>query len=44
MLTDLLGYFRRNVKKMNDFEKRKALNEIKQIQMVLEKDLKRGVI
>jgi hypothetical protein len=45
MLNDLLGYFKRNSKKMSDFEKKKTLNEIKQIQLILEKDLKmRGVI
>lgn len=45
MLTDLFGYFKRNSKKMSDFEKKKALNEIKQIQLYLEKDLKlKGVI
>jgi hypothetical protein len=45
VLTDLLGYYKRNSKKMSDFEKKKTLNEIKQIQMILEKDLKlRGVI
>jgi hypothetical protein len=45
MLTDLLGYFRRNSKKMSDFEVRKSLNDIKLIQRELEKNLKmRGVI
>lgn len=45
MLTDLLGWYKRNSKKFSDFEKKKALNELKQIQNILEKDLKlRGVI
>jgi hypothetical protein len=45
MLNDLLGFFKRNSKKMSDFEKKKMLSEIKQIKIILEKDLKlRGVI
>jgi hypothetical protein len=45
MLTDLLGYFRRNSKKMKDYDLRKAIVEIKQIQCELERNLKmRGVI
>jgi hypothetical protein len=45
MLTDLLGYFRRNASKMNEFQIRKSLNEINQIQNELQKQLKlKGVI
>jgi hypothetical protein len=45
LLTDMVGYFKRNSKKMSDFEKKKTLNEINQIKIILEKDLKmRGVI
>lgn len=40
MLTDLLGYFKRNSRKMSAFEKKKALNEINQIQRLLENELK----
>lgn len=45
LLTDMLGYYKRNLKKMSDFEKKKTLSEIKQIQLILEKELKlRGAI
>lgn len=40
MLNDLLGYYKRNVRKLNDYQVKKELNEIKQIQMLMEKELK----
>lgn len=39
MLNDLFGYFRRNMKNMNDFEKKKMLKEIKQIESMITRDL-----
>jgi hypothetical protein len=45
LLTDLLGYFRRNASKMNEFQIKKSLSEINQIQNELQKQLKmKGVI
>jgi hypothetical protein len=40
MLTDTFGWVKRNLGKMNDFEKRKTLNEINQMKILLEKSLK----
>lgn len=39
MLQDTLGWVRRNVKNMNDFEQKKLLNEISQIKLMLERNL-----
>jgi hypothetical protein len=45
VLTDLLGYFKRNVRKMDDYQLQKGLNENKQITIIFEKELKqRGLI
>jgi hypothetical protein len=43
VLTDLLGYYKRNVRKMNEFQIKKELNEIKQIEKLLQQKL-RGVV
>lgn len=40
MLTDLIGYFSRNSRKMKSYEIKKALKEIKQIESLLERELK----
>jgi hypothetical protein len=40
MLTDTFGWVKRNIKKMNEFEKKKTLNEINQMKSFLEKELK----
>jgi hypothetical protein len=45
MLNDLAGYFKRNVRKMSEYETKKALNEIKQIEKILQQNLKmRGAV
>jgi hypothetical protein len=43
MLTDLLGYYRRQVVKMNNYQIKKELNEIKQIEKLLQQKLKGAV-
>jgi hypothetical protein len=40
MLTDQFGWIKRNIKNMNDNEKRKTLNEINQMKILIEKSLK----
>lgn len=40
MLTDTFGWIKRNLRNMNDHEKKKMLTEIKSIQGLLEKELK----
>lgn len=40
MLVDLFGYIRRNYHKWEDYEVRKTLKEIKQIEVFLERKLK----
>ncbi|MBL4951037.1 hypothetical protein JK635_02130 [Neobacillus sp. YIM B02564] len=40
MLVDILGWVRRNIKHMNDFEQRKLLNDINEIKLILERNLK----
>lgn len=40
ILTDTLGWVRRNIKNMNDFEQKKLLNEVTQIKSTLERNLK----
>lgn len=44
MLMDLFGYFKRNMNRMNDIDKRKAIKEMKSIVKMLEKELNKGVI
>jgi hypothetical protein len=45
VLTDLLGYYKRNVRKMNEFQIKKELKQIKLIEQELERNLKvRGVV
>lgn len=45
LLNDLLGYFRRNSRKMSEIEIKRSLNEIKQIESELQKQLRmRGVV
>ncbi|MCP1159338.1 hypothetical protein [Bacillus infantis] len=39
LLQDTLGWVRRNIKNMNDIEKKKMLKEIKQMELVLARDL-----
>ncbi|WP_129612441.1 hypothetical protein [Bacillus infantis] len=39
ILSDTLGWVRRNIKNMNDIEKKKMLKEIKQMELVLARDL-----
>jgi hypothetical protein len=43
MLTDLLGWYKRNLRKLNTTDKKRALNEINCIKLILEKDLKEGI-
>jgi hypothetical protein len=43
MLTDLLGYYRRNIQKMKVYQIKKELNEIKQIEKLLEQKLRGAV-
>jgi hypothetical protein len=40
LLTDLLGWYKRNHFKMNLANKKKALFEINQIRLILEKDIR----
>lgn len=39
MLLDLFGYVKRNISKMDYFQKNKLLKEVKQIKWLLENDL-----
>jgi hypothetical protein len=39
MLNDTFGWVKRNLKNMNDIEKKKMLKEIKQMEIVLARDL-----
>jgi hypothetical protein len=44
-LADLVGYFERNTKKLNANETKNALYKIKQIEKILERNLKiKGVV
>lgn len=40
MLTDLFGFYKRNMKSMNKWQLKKDLKEFKQIQIMLERKLK----
>jgi hypothetical protein len=41
MLTDLLGYIKRNAKNWNEYQTRKCLNEVNQIQKYLQEKLRK---
>jgi len=41
MLTDLLGYIKRNAKNWNEHQTRKTLNEVNQIQKFLQEKLRK---
>jgi flagellin-specific chaperone FliS len=43
MLTDLLGFYRRNLKRMNNGQIKKELDEIKKIEQLLKDKLERVV-
>jgi hypothetical protein len=45
ILTDTFGWMKRNISKMSDFEQKKMLNEVNQIKLMLERNLKtKGVV
>jgi hypothetical protein len=40
LLNDMFGFFRRNISKMNNDDKKKVHKELKRIMSILEKDMR----
>lgn len=45
LLTDTFGWVKRNMRNMNDHEQKRLLNEVNQIKLMLERNIKaRGAV